>query len=210
MKKQVLRWVSVFLLLSVVAVGAITTLASNHRQLGQRVLQKNDLPQGSQYYAERLTQDRFLGEPFPANIPLQSKGFQDGYEVSAWYPLVLQNSSSDVNQGSAFILNVVYQYQDAVQATTAFEEQLKWFSADSAVLSSFTVEPLYYDQALDNVYGLRGSAWQLTYSQEGQTLVNYWFLGVKENTSILLMVDGLPDPATRQVFDTLMPKVMQR
>jgi hypothetical protein len=208
MKKQLLRVALVFLVLSTVVAGAITVSADNHRQLKNRVLQRGDLPQDSQYYAEGLTQDHFPGVLSPVNIPLESEGFQNGYEVNAWYPLILQDAISEIKQSNAFVLNVVYQYQDEAQAAAALKQQLEWFHKDNITMSAL-VEQVDYDKSLDVAYGIKGNAFQLTYSQEGLTLVNYWFLGVKENTVILLMVDGLPDLATREVFNSLMPTVMQ-
>jgi len=215
MKKRLLWLATVFLVLSIIIAGSsVAALGRGHGQpenpLARRVLQKSDLPEDSQgYYAEQLTADRFPGPPCPANIPLQVEGFLDGYEMNAWYPFVLQDSVSQGKQSVAFVLNVVYQYRDKVQSATALERQLEWFHKQDIAMDA-KAEQAGYDESLAAANGVHGSAMQLTYSQEDHNWVTYWFFGVEGDTLMLLMVDGLPDPATQEVFDTLVATIVQR
>jgi len=206
MKKQFMRLSIISLLVFLVVVSS-TTIFANRKSLENRVLQKEDLPRGSQYYAEPLMQEHFYGVLTPVNIPLQNKGFQKGYAVNAVYPVALQDDYLEIKTNSAFVLNIAYQYQDEAQALTVFEQQIQWFLKDNITVSG-NVERIYYEKSLESTFDIKGSAYQLTYMQEGLALVNYWFLGVKENTVILLMVDGISDSATRHVFDSLLPIIM--
>jgi hypothetical protein len=220
MKKRHVWSAAVFLVLSVVIAGSsLVALGKSHGQpenpLAQRVLQRSDLPQDSEaYYAEQLTADRFPGSPCPVNIPLHVEGFLDGYVAGGWYPLTLQDS---VLQGKlqgkhagAYVLSVVYHYRDEVQAATALQRQLEWFHEEGSLAVDAKVERAGFDESLAAANGVQGSAMQLTYSQEGLTWVSYWFFGVEGDTLMLLWVDGLPDPATHEVFDSLVATIVQR
>lgn len=214
MKKQLVWLVTVSLALSLIIVSSAVALAKNYGQpenpLAQLVLQKSDLPQHIQgYYTEQLTDDRFLGSSCPANIPLQVEGYLRGYEMNAWYPFSLQDDISQGKQSGAFVLNTVYQYRDKDQADMALNLQLEWFNRQDIAVDA-KANRVGYDESLAAANGVHGSAMQLTYSQEDRTWVTYWFLGVRGNTLMLLMVDGLPDPATEEVFNTLAAKVIQR
>jgi hypothetical protein len=213
MKKRLVRLAMISLVLLITG-GSMVVLARNIEQskdpLARRVLQKGDLPQNIQgYYTEPLTDDRFPGPSCPASIPLQFEGYLSGYEMSAWYPFNLQETTAQSKQGGLFILNIAYQYHDKDQATRALERQLKWFNRQDIAMNA-QVTHVGYDESLAAANDVNGSAMQLTYSQEDQAWVTYWFLGVKDNTSMLLMVDGLPDPATQEVFDSLVTIVVQR
>ena len=217
MKKRYLLSVStVFLTLSIIIVGSAVAVARNQGQpetpLAQRVLQRNDLPDNETYYAEQVTDDRFPGSLSPVNIPLQVKGFLEGYEMSAWYPCVFRGEAGKEfakdGQGGAFVLNVAYRYQDKDQAATALKQQLEWFNKQDIAVDA-KANHMGYDESLAAANGMHGRAMQLTYSQEDQTWVTYWFFGIEGDTLTLLMVDGLPDPATREVFDTLVAKIVQ-
>ena len=216
MKKRLLWLGAVFLVLSIMIAGssvvALVALGKSDGQpenpLARRVLQRSDLPQDSEaYYAEQLTADRFPGSPCPVNIPLQVEGFLDGYVASGWYPLTLQDSvlqdKLQRERVGAYVLNAVYQYRDEVQAATGLERQLEWFHQEGSIAVDAKAERVGYDESLAAANGVRGSAMQLTYSQEGLTWVSYWFFGVEGDSLMLLWVDGLPDPGTHEVFDTL-------
>ncbi len=214
MKKRFLWLATVFLALSITIAGSVVALAKSQRQpenpLAGQVLQKGDLPQDSEgYYAGQLMDDRFPGPLCPVNIPVQVEGFLGGYEMNAWYPITLRDGNLQGKQGGDFVLNVVYQYQDKVQAAEALERQLEWFHKQDIAMEA-EVHQLDYDESLATANGMRGSAMQLTYTQENQTWVTYWFFGIKGDTLRLLMIDGLPDPATREVFNALTAKVIQR
>lgn len=220
MKKRLLWLATAFLVLSMMIAGcSVVALGKSHGQpenaLAGRVLQRSDLPQDSEaYYAEQLTAHRFPGSPCPVNIPLQVEGFLDGYAVDAWYPLTLRDSvlqgKLQREQSVAFVLNVVYQYRDEVQAATALKRQLEWFHKEGNLAVDAKAEQAGYDESLAAANGVRGSAMQLTYSQEGLTWVSYWFFGVEGDTLMLLMVDGLPDRGTHEVFDILVATIVQR
>ena len=211
MKKRVL--VSIMLVtLAVILLGGTgmvmaRTQAQQHTTpLAQLVLQPSDLPGDNvNYYVEKVEEDRFPGDPSPVNIPLKTEGFLEAYAMGAFYPFALRNSDSP---GGAFVLNVVYQYQDEAQARQALEQQLEWFnSADIA--PDARIEPLD-DRLFIDAAKIQGRAFELTYSQEGRIWSTYWLFGVKDSFLVLLMVDGLPDPATQEVFGTLVTKVIQR
>jgi len=211
-KRQLLPVSIVFLTLSIIIAGSAVALARDQGQpetpLARWVLQRSDLPDSEAYYAKQVTDDRFPGPVCPVNIPLQVEGLLEGYEMGAWYPFTLRHGVSEGQQGGAYVLNVVYQYQDEAKAVAALERQLEWFHwRDIAVDAK--AEPVSYDESLAAANDVRGSAMRLTYSQEGQTWVIYWFFGVKGDILMLLMVDGLPDPATQDVFDTLVAKIVQ-
>lgn len=220
MKKRLLWLAAALLVLPVVAAGSsVVAWGKSHGQpenpLARRVLQKSDLPEGSEgYYAEQLTADRFPGSPCPVNIPLQVEGFVDGYVASGWYLLTLQDSALQGKlqrrQAGAYALSVVCQYRDELQAATALERQLEWFHKEGNIPAHANAEQAGYDESLAAANGVRGSAMQLTYSQEGLTWVSYWFFGVEGDTLMLLWVDGLPDPGTHEVFDKLVATIVQR
>ncbi|HUV73490.1 MAG TPA: hypothetical protein VMW79_04210 [Anaerolineae bacterium] len=220
MNKRVLWLAAAFLVLSVMIAGySVVALGKSHGQpeipLARRVLQKSDLPQDSEaYYAKQLTAHRFPGSPSPVNIPLQVEGLLDGYEAGGWYPITLQDSvlqgKLQRKQAGAYALSVVYEYQDEAQAATALERQLEWFHKEGNIAVDANAEQAGYDESLAAANGVRGSAMQLTYSQEGLTWVSYWFFGVEGDTLMLLMVDGLPDPGTHEVFDILVATIVQR
>ena len=218
MKKQYLLSVStVFLTLSIIIAGSAVAVARNQGQpetpLAQQVLQRSDLPDSEVYYAEQVTDDRFPGPLSPVNIPLQVEGFLEGYEMSTWYPCVFRGEAGKElakdGQGGAFALNVAYRYQDKARAEVALERQLEFFKQED-LPADVRVEPVDYNEFLATANDMYGHAMLLTYPSEGTTWVTYWFLGVKGNILMLLMVDGLPDPATREVFDTLVTKIVQR
>lgn len=219
MKKRLLWLGAVFLVLSVMIAVSSVALGKSDGQpenpLAARVLQRSDLPPDSQAdYPEQLTADRFPGAPFPLNIPLQVEGFLDGYVADAWYPFTLQDSvlqgKLQRKQTVAYVLNVVYRYRDEVQAATALQRQLEWFHEEGIYGGDAKTERAGYDESLAAANGVQGSAMQVTYSQEGLTWVSYWFFGVEGDTLMLLWVDGLPDPGTHQVFDSLVATVVQR
>jgi hypothetical protein len=220
MKKRHLWSAGVFLVLSAMIAGSsLVALGKSHGQpenpLARRVLQKSDLPQDSEaYYAEQLTADHFPGSPCPVNISLQVEGFLDGYVAGGWYPLTLQDSALQGklqrNQAGAYVLSVVYQYRDDVQAATALQRQLEWFHDEGNMAVDAKAERAGFDEYLAATNGVQGSAMQLTYSQEGLTWVSYWFFGVEGDTLMLLWVDGLPDPGTHEVFDSLVATIVQR
>jgi hypothetical protein len=223
MKKRLLWLAAVFLVLSIVIAGssavALVALGKSDGQaenpLAGRVLQRSDLPQDSEaYYAEQLTADRFPGAPFPGNIPLQVEGFLDAYAVDALYPLTLQDrvlqGKLQRKESVAFVLNVIYRYRDDVQAATALRRQLEWFLEEGSLAVDAKAERAGFDQSLAAANGVQGSAMQVTYSQEGLTWVSHWFFGVESDTLMLLWVDGLPDPGTHEVFDSLVATIVQR
>ena len=180
MKKQ-LMWVNMIsLLVFLVIVGSTTTFASSHKSLESSVLQKEDLPQDSQYYAEPLKQDHSYGVLTPINMPLQNTGFQKGYAVNAIYPITLKNNALETTTSSAFVLNIAYQYHNGTQAITVFEQQSQWFLKQNITVSG-NAEHIDCDESLKTTFDIKGDAYQLTYMQEGLPLVNYWFIGVKEN-----------------------------
>ncbi len=205
MKEQKLLLVFV-LIVTIVFAGSVALAAGSSDRgdppLAQQVMQKSDLPEQSQaYYTKAVTEDRFPGPLCPVNIPLQTEGFLRAHEASAWYPFsvnksALRNAVQD-EQGGAFILNVVYEYQDEAQAAAALEQQLEWFHRGD-IAADAQVETVN-----DNTI-------KLTYSQKGQTWVTYWFFGVKGNTLKLLMVDGSPVSTTHEVFDSLRSSLVQR
>jgi hypothetical protein len=220
MKKRLLWLAAAFLVLSIMIAGpSVVALGKSDGQpenpLAARVLQRSDLPQDSEdYYAEQLTADRFPGAPCPVNIPLQVEGFLDGYVADAWYPFTLQDGvlqgKLQLKQAGAYVLNVVYRYRDDVQAATALERQLEWFHDERSIAVDAKAKRAGFDESLAAANGVRGSAMQLTYSQEGLTWVSYWFFGVEGDTLMLLWVDGLPDPGTHEVFDSLVATIVQR
>nr|HID14406.1 hypothetical protein [Anaerolineae bacterium] len=219
MKKRHLLPVSiVFLALSIIIAGSVVTLARNQRQpetpLARWVLQRSELPKNSEaYYAEQVTDDRFPGPLSPVNIPLQVEGFLEAYEMSAWYPCVFRGEAAKElvkdGQGGAFVLNLVYRYRDSGQARAALERQLK-FVQQQDVPVDVKVESADYDESLTAANDVYGRAIRITYPSEGITWVTCYFFGVKRNILMLLIVDGLPDPATQDVFDTLVTKIVQR
>lgn len=217
-KRYLLSGLTVLMILSIIIAGStVVALARSHGQtetpLAQQVLQRSDLPDSEVYYAEQVTDDRFPGPLSPVNTPLQVKGFLEGYEVSTWYPCVFRGEAGKElakdGQGGAFVLNVAYRYQDKTQAEAALEQQLEFFNQED-LPADVKVEPLDYSEFLATANDMYGHAMQLTYSQEDRTWVTYWFLGVRGNTLMLLMVDGLPDSATEGVFNALTAKVIQR
>ncbi len=217
MKKRFLSsMLAMSLILSIIIAGSAIALARNQEQpvspLAQQVLQRDDLPNSQGYYAEEVTEDRFPGPSSPVNTPLQAEGFLEGYEASAWHPYTLQEEVNEElvkdGQSGAFVLNVAYKYQNKSQAEAAFEQQIAFF--DQKLPTDFKVESVDYDRSLATANGMYGHATRLTYPSEGITWATYWFLGIKDNTLMLLMVDGLPDPATQEVFDSLVTIVVQR
>jgi hypothetical protein len=209
MNKRVLVSIMLVTLTIILLGGTGMVMARTQAQqtpLAQLVLQPDDLPGDNvNYYAEKVEEDRFLGDPSPVNIPLEAEGFLEAYAADAFYPVTLRNSESP---GGAFILNIVYQYQDEAQARQALEQQLEWFNSADIALDA-RIEQLDEHLSIDAAK-IQGRAFELTYSQEGLIWNTYWLFGVKENVLVFLMVDGPPDPATQEVFSTLATKVIQR
>lgn len=198
------------LVLSVITVASVPALGRGSQTpedpLARRALQLADLEGAEAVYRESITStEGFPGALSPANLPLQAGGFLAGYRVGA--PCTVQ--LSDGQQGMVYVLNIVYQFQDEAQATAALERQIEFYEK-SDVPEDVRVVPVNYDTSLAFRKGVQGSAYAVRYPSEGVYWESYYFLGIKGNMLVFLMVDGLPDPASERVFNALAAKVIQR
>lgn len=205
MKKRLMALVLILTVL--IGVGSVgTVLADSLHQaedtLAERVLQEDDLSGSEGYSAAKVAEDRFPGSPNFGNIPMQAKGFREAYEVNAFLP-------ADSGESGAFVLNLAYQYEDRTQAEAAFEQWLDYLG--QAELSTDTeMEAAEQIEALATAKGMRGHALRFTYESEGTTWQTHYLLGIRDDTLILLMVDGLPSAAAQEKFDALATIIIER
>jgi hypothetical protein len=200
--------VSTVLLFTSVAV-SVLGLGSRtpEHPLAPRALQAADLKGEG---AERIHRQSISGrEALPGplgahNLPLQATGFASGYRVAA--PCAVRLSGGQ--QGMMYVMNIVYQFQDESQAAEAFEQQLEFYE-DSKLPEDVGVVALSHDASLASQIGLQGRAYAVRYPSEGIHWESRYFLGMKADTLVLLMVDGLPDPAAERLFDALAARVVQ-
>ena len=225
MKKQRILLIAALLVLSILVVASAAALAKGPKPPPpeQQVLQKDDLPEDARIAVERrVTSASFRGPEAPANVPLQAEGFLEGYRFDAWYPCILQSHDG---QSMVYVLHIVYQFQDKAQAAAALERQLAFYENYKRTPEYVKVDAVDLDETFIARNGVSGKAMRVEYSvalvdgadqpaplHQGDDYETYYFHGVKGDTLIFLMVDSFhpPDPATREVFDDLVPKVVQR
>jgi hypothetical protein len=199
------------LLLSVVAVASALALGqsspTSEDPLARRALQSADLErEGAEgIYRESISGPEGLpGPPAPHNVPLQAAGFVAAYRVGA--PCTVGLSGG--RQGIVYVLNTVYQFQEESQAAAAFEQQLRFYE-NSGLVEDAAIVAVDYDTSLASRIGVQGRAYAVRYASEGIYWETRYFLGVKADTLVFLMVDGLPDAATERLFETLGAELIQ-
>ena len=103
-------------------------------------------------------------------------------------------------KGGVYIGNYLYQYPDQAQAEAvarAVSKTILQNHAGSLLLDKPQI-------AGSDISGQSG----MFVGAEGDAV--FWFVGVKERTLALLMVNGLAAPATQHSFESLMARLLQR
>jgi hypothetical protein len=204
-----------FLVLSLIMVliaGSTVALASGLQQDGsggvdRLVLQRNELPETAEaYYTERLTSESFPGDTASLNLLVEGKGFRRGRIVGAWYPLLRSQDQDDAREDThhgAYVSNVAVQYKNEACATAVLKQMHESFRSQLPMdIVADVIED--YDELAVATDDLRKEyVIRLTYSQEDETWETYWSFSVRGNTLMVLMVDGQPGSANREIFDAV-------
>jgi hypothetical protein len=199
------------LLVSAVAVACAPALGqrspTSEDPLSRRALQSADLDrEGAEaiYWGSISGPEGLPGPPAPENLPLQAAGFVEAYRVGA--PCTVGLSGG--RQSIVYVLNTVYQFQEEGQAAAAFEQQIRFYE-NSGVVEDAAIVAADYDTSLASRIGVQGRAYAVRYASDGAYWETRYFLGVKANMLVFLMVDGLPDAATERLFEALGAKLIE-
>jgi hypothetical protein len=101
---------------------------------------------------------------------------------------------------SAYVGNFLYRYKDPVQAKAAADLWIKW------ILQSPQGKLLDIGLQYPNS-DMSGRA-AMALGSEGDVI--YWLVGTKGHVLILLMVNGMPDLPTQEIFKALATRVLER
>lgn len=200
--KQQIRLFSLFIvLLSLVAVtGSVFASRFNKYQpdpyLTRLALQAADFPEGSESQESGTLAKSDMSHPLNTKTSLTEKApivseYQTGYKSVGIVP------SGD---GVVYVGNYLYTYATAEQAkivTTVMSEDV----ANSGGTNLDTIPP-------GAKSGISGQTIAIASEQGDMT---YWFIGVKENVLILLVVNGLPEPnsAIHETFSMYLEKLVE-
>jgi hypothetical protein len=201
------RW-----LYSILAFGLIMAMGSVAYALGtgfeandlsRWVLQANELPQDFQV----IMNHELTAKTDAQRSPLEMGDFLKGYRLDGLYPYL----GPDRTHGKFYILNLVYRYSSKEQAMAQFEHKLK--EVESTV-DNVKISSIGYDESLLKEYGVSGQALSIQIERpEGSPMI-YWFLGVKDRTLVLLMLDNwspeIADTEVLHVFESLVEPLLQR
>lgn len=200
-KQQIRLFSLVIVLLSLVAVtGSVFASRFNKYQpdpyLTRLALQADDFPEGSESQESGILTKSDMSHPLNMKTSLAEKvpmvsEYQTGYNSEGIVP------SGD---GVVYVGNFLYTYATAEQAkivTAVMSEDV----ANSGGTNLETIVP-------GAKSGISGQTIAIASEQGDMT---YWFIGVKENVLILLVVNGLPEPnsAIHETFSMYLEKLVE-
>jgi len=197
--------ISVVTLLIVLVSGSVLALTPRQpqaaRPLSELALQPDELPQGSKRLgAGPITADDVSHPLNNSNLIIGAKGSPEARALLFKYTEAYK--VEDVvwdGQYSAHVGNYLYRYANTAQAQAVAQALIESNQDHSGAF--------VYDKAKTESSSVHGRAMRFV-GTEGDAI--HWLVGVKDNTLILLVVNGMSTPSTQQSFETLVALVLKR
>lgn len=166
---------------------------TEERALLSLTLQKNDLPDGSEWNLSGLTDSNDMAQPLATNN-LTWAITEESQQLLA-YDMAYKSEALVPNEQSVvYIASYLYRYADQTGATTA-----------TNILTNFLVNQYPQENLSRFDYqqedGLQGVAFSFTGS-EGDRLG--WFIGHKNNVVLLLIANGPTAATTDDIFKSVL------
>lgn len=223
MKRQKTLLFLVLALVGLSLVGGVALAQGMGKGPDQWVLQKSEWPEGARIMSKPLEDHDFSGPPSLVNIAMQAEGFGKGYIVEGEYPCEFRNEAVRElvveGPGVVGVLNIAYQFHKSAQATAQIEQAVGFIkqaaeredvNQNQANIEYLELDSLVGDGSLAADSKMQGRVVRATWVEGDVEFVSHVFFGAQDRIFVFLAVHGFSDPTTQEVFETLLPKLLQR